>query len=93
MKIGITIISFLLLSCSSQRITSKSNSSFTDGVKEVLRKQILEKADWALQQRPVTVTAQASSRAPEVNMIFIVKVITGGPIRLVLIVLIYRKME
>ena len=65
MKIGIAIISLFFLSCSSQRISSKDNPnlSFNDGVKEVLRKQILEKAEWALQQQPVTVTAETSSRS------------------------------
>src|SRR5215207_8021393 len=40
--------------------------SKTDYKKEVLktlRKQILREADWALQQQPVTVTAQSSSRS------------------------------
>lgn len=54
----------IILSCSSQRMSSGgNNSSFNEEVKEVLRKQILEKAAWALQQQPVTVTDQTSPRS------------------------------
>ncbi|MEP6728604.1 MAG: alginate lyase family protein [Bacteroidota bacterium] len=37
--------------------------SFSDDVKNVLRKQILEEAGWALQQLPITVTAASSPRS------------------------------
>ena len=62
-KLLVVIGCSLLVACSAQRISSRNNSIFSDDVKEVLRKQILDKAEWALQQQPVTVTAQTSARS------------------------------
>jgi hypothetical protein len=42
---------------------SSSLSDYKIQVMKTLRKQILRQADWALQQTPVTVTAQSSSRS------------------------------
>src|SRR5687768_11203402 len=63
MKLLVAFTCLLLVSCSSQRMSSGSISSFNEEVKEVLRKQILDKAAWALQQQPVAVTAQTSPRS------------------------------
>src|SRR5687768_12258562 len=63
MKLLVAFTCLLLVSCSSQRMSSGSISSFNEEVKEVLRKQILDKAAWALQQQPVTVTAKTSPRS------------------------------
>ena len=60
-----TIALFFLFACTSQhKLGNESiHSSFTDEVKETLRKQIMDKAAWALEQQPVTVTAQSSLRS------------------------------
>ena len=63
MKGLIAFICLLTISCSSQRMSSGGVSPFSEEVKETLRKQILDKAAWALQQQPVTVTAQTSPRS------------------------------
>ena len=58
------ICCFFLFGCaSSQRAGTSSDSSYKDEITETLRKQVLEEAAWALQQEPVTVTAQTSSRS------------------------------
>jgi len=63
-RIAVIIISYGLMACSYQRKTRDvSISSFTKETEEVLRKQVLEEAEWAMQQEPVTVTAQASPRS------------------------------
>jgi hypothetical protein len=53
----------ILASCTAQQKTWPAYRPFTDEVKNVLRKQILEEAAWAMQQEPVTVTAEISSRS------------------------------
>ena len=63
MKLLFAFICLFALSCSSQRMSSGSTSSFNHEVKEVLRQQVMEKAAWALEQQPVTVTAQTSPRS------------------------------
>jgi hypothetical protein len=59
------IILFLLLSaCSTQKKSAVADdSTFKDEITSTLKKQILEEAAWALQQEPVTVTAQTSPRS------------------------------
>ncbi len=42
---------------------ANSTADYKKEVLKTLRKQILREADWALQQQPVTVTAQSSSRS------------------------------
>ena len=62
--IGLIIISCFLMACSAQSKTANvPQSPFTKEVEEVLRKQVLEEAEWAIQQEPVTVTAQTSVRS------------------------------
>lgn len=61
---GIIFISYFLMACSAQSKTANVPlSPFTKEVEELLRKQILEEAEWAMQQEPVTVTAQTSPRS------------------------------
>ena len=62
MRIKILSILLLFVSCSSQRIITNS-SSFKTEVVNTLRKQILDEAAWAMQQEPITVTAQSSPRS------------------------------
>lgn len=62
MKILATIIGFLFLSCSTSRSVSSSDPFYTEAV-NVLKKQILDEADRAMQQQPITVTAETSSRS------------------------------
>jgi hypothetical protein len=58
------IYCFLLFGCaSSQRAGTSLDSSYKEEITETLRKQVLEEAEWALQQEPVTVTAQTSPRS------------------------------
>src|SRR6478609_6531252 len=53
-----------LMACTSQRnSTADSQGSFKKEVAETLRKQIIEEAAWAMQQEPITVTAQSSPRS------------------------------
>lgn len=58
----LSIVSFLIVCCSSQKPLKKSDS-VKDEVAEVLHSQILKQAQWALTQEPVTVTAHASERS------------------------------
>ncbi len=55
------VISLFAITCSAQQ--KLANSPYSKEVEEVLRKQVLSKAEWALHQQPVTVTAQSSSRS------------------------------
>src|SRR5215207_8272927 len=64
MRILIISILFVAVACSSQKKTQAgSTSSFQKEVEETLRKQVMEEAAWALQQEPITVTAQTSPRS------------------------------
>ena len=63
MKPAIILICFFLVACSTIRKARHISSTSFNEVGDVLRKQILEEAAWALQQEPVTVTAQTSSRS------------------------------
>jgi hypothetical protein len=62
MKSASNILFFFII-----RIVSAQNEPgnfiFSKEVKDVLRKQVLSKAEWALRQQPITVTAQTSSRS------------------------------
>jgi len=59
------VLVFLLIGCSSQRklSTATSRTAFDAEVATTLRKQVMEEALWAMQQEPVTVTAQSSLRS------------------------------
>src|SRR6478609_8389855 len=52
----------LLLVCCMAASKTETPLSIKDEVANTLRKQIMEEADWALQQQPITVTAQTSPR-------------------------------
>jgi len=54
---------FVVIACSSSKKNSGNTFFYTAEVKETLRQQVLDKAVWALQQKPVTVTAQTSPRS------------------------------
>jgi len=61
---GLFIICCILVSaCSSQRQAQSTSLSFVDEVANTLREQIMKEAAWALQQQPITVTAQSSPRS------------------------------
>ncbi len=55
----------LLLVCSTGSMLQQQTqpAPFTGAAQEVLRKQILREADWALQQLPITVTATPAARS------------------------------
>ena len=63
MKIALFVITCFLFSCASQKKIINSSSSFKNEVTETLRKQIMDEAAWAMQQEPITVTAQTSPRS------------------------------
>src|SRR5215217_6550190 len=64
MRFIIASILLITLGCSSQKkVQGTVDTSFKSEVEETLRKQIMEEAAWALQQEPITVTAQTSPRS------------------------------
>lgn len=65
MRIKFIWIAVLLLACSNQQKATNnvSDSSFKKEITETLRGQIMQEADWAMQQEPITVTAETSSRS------------------------------
>lgn len=59
-----SIVILFLVACKSQQQTVRSLSmSFYQQVVKTLRTQVLKKAEWALQQQPITVTAKTSLRS------------------------------
>jgi hypothetical protein len=54
---------FVIVACSPSKKNSGSSFPYAEEVKETLRQQTLEKAEWALQQQPITVTAESSVRS------------------------------
>lgn len=62
MKILLSILCLLVLSCSAQKATSKK-VFLADEVRATLREHVLDEAAWAMKQQPVTVTAQFSPRS------------------------------
>lgn len=64
MKVHIAILTLLLAGCSARHTTGSSTASpFEKEVTETLRSHVLDEAAWAMQQEPVTVTAQTSPRS------------------------------
>ena len=64
MKHGLVFLLSMLLACSAQRHhVAERNNVFEKEITETLRKQIMEEAAWAMQQKPITVTAQSSPRS------------------------------
>jgi hypothetical protein len=63
MKIKITILFGLLLLGVSAKESNPPAFSLKEEVENVLRKQVMKEAEWALQQEPVTVTAASSPRS------------------------------
>src|SRR6478672_10130617 len=65
MKPVAVILSLLLIACSSHKKLQQQQSStdYYSQAKEVLREQTLKEAEWALQQEPITVTAETSPRS------------------------------
>lgn len=65
MKLYFTCIAILMLACSApkQAADTAGRSSFKKEVTETLRSQVLQEAEWAMQQEPVTVTAASSPRS------------------------------
>jgi hypothetical protein len=62
-KISLLSIGLLLWGCSSsQKIQNNNSTPILSLVPEVLRAQIMQEAEWALQQEPITVTSETSPR-------------------------------
>jgi hypothetical protein len=53
---------FTLIACSASQKNGGNRFSYMEEVKKILRQSILERAEWALQQQPITVTAEMSAR-------------------------------
>lgn len=58
MKLLLLFVSCFAITCSAQQKAGMGKE-----VENVLRKQVLTEAAWAMQQQPVTVTAQLSTRS------------------------------
>src|SRR5690348_13340405 len=65
MSIRFIWIAVLLFACSSQHKTANESIdvSFKKQIAETLRSQIMNEAEWAMQQEPITVTAETSTRS------------------------------
>ncbi len=63
MKTIATIFIVMLSGCSSQQKAGTSNQPFTAQTQQTLRHHIMQQAAWAMQQQPITVTAQTSPRS------------------------------
>lgn len=63
MKVVLFFVGCFLFSCSGQKNTVKTSSSLKKDAAETLRQQILKEAEWAMQQEPITVTAETSRRS------------------------------
>ena len=64
MRKGIYILIMFLAACSTQKNTGTNNKDgFLKEITATLRSQVMEEAAWAMQQEPVTVTANHSPRS------------------------------
>jgi hypothetical protein len=63
MKLKINYLLLLFVVFAFQAKADQKDDKYTTEVTKVLRKQILEEANWALLQKPITVTAQTSPRS------------------------------
>lgn len=65
MRIRFIWIAVLLFACSNQykATNNESATSFKKEITETLRKQIMQEAEWAMTQEPITVTAETSPRS------------------------------
>ncbi|MGB8194950.1 MAG: alginate lyase family protein [Chitinophagaceae bacterium] len=63
MRLLITLIIFLVACKPPQKAQQAEISVYYKQVVETLSAQVIQKADWALQQEPITVTAQTSARS------------------------------
>lgn len=64
MRISIILIVFIVACSNHLKTTSSSPSrSFKDEIIKTLSKQVMQEAAWALQEAPITVTAQTSPRS------------------------------
>src|SRR5436190_3546736 len=64
MQMKFTWIIVLLFACSNQqKATNNVAPSFKKEITETLRQQIMQEADWAMKQEPITVTAETSPRS------------------------------
>ncbi len=64
MRAAVILICCFFISCTSpSKLEQNDYLNFSKQVTEVLRKQVLEQAAWAMQQEPVTVTAETSVRS------------------------------
>jgi hypothetical protein len=61
MNFKIIVITCLLISCTASK--KSATTSFKNEVEQTLRKQIILEASWAMDQEPITVTAQSSPRS------------------------------
>lgn len=88
-------MAILFFSCSAtlqaQKTAVTLNTTGKD-IQSVLAKQILQKANQSLQEKPITVTTFLLKDLLEINTIFFQKEIIGGPILAILKAHIFKKM-
>src|SRR6476620_8110636 len=65
MQMKFTWIIVLLFACSNQQKATNNvvDPPFKKEITETLRQQIMQEADWAMKQEPITVTAETSPRS------------------------------
>jgi hypothetical protein len=65
MKTLIILFFFSLVACSGQHnaMNDGVDAPFTKQIAETLRRQVIQEAQWAMQQEPITVTAEVSPRS------------------------------
>jgi hypothetical protein len=64
MRLQLLWTTLLLFACSNQQKATREavDTPFTKEIRETLRQQTIEEAEWAMKQNPVTVTAETSPR-------------------------------
>ena len=62
MKLVLLVFPLIISSCSAQQAATKAVAFSEKEIIETLRPGIIKKASWALQQQPLTVTAESSAR-------------------------------
>lgn len=65
MRITITLLFCFLFGCAGphKAVNTSMSTAFAEDITETLRKQMVQEADWAMKQEPITVTAETSQRS------------------------------
>lgn len=65
MRITIPLLFCFLFGCAGphKAVNTSMSTAFAEDITETLRKQMVQEADWAMKQEPITVTAETSQRS------------------------------